>query len=84
MTEAVKEDLSFEAAMKELDEIVGRLEKGNVKLDDALKDYERGAKLRLHCAKKLNEAKAKIEKIEVGSDGKISTAPFDAEPAGGP
>ena len=84
MTEAVKENLSFEAAMKELEEIVGRLEKGKASLDDALKDYERGANLKLHCAKKLTEAKAKIEKIEVGSDGKISTALFDVEPAGGP
>ena len=58
--------------MKELDEIVGRLEKGNVKLDDALKDYERGAKLRLHCAKKLNEANSRRPLIgRLLSDGDI-------------
>ena len=41
--------LSFEQAMKELEDIVRRLESGQVKLDEAVSAYERGAALKAHC-----------------------------------
>ena len=55
------------------------LESGKAKLDDAVRAYERGAALKAHCEAKLAGAKAKIEQITVGSDGKVSLTPFDAE-----
>jgi exodeoxyribonuclease VII small subunit len=55
--------LSFEQAMKELEDIVRRLESGQVKLDEAVAAYERGAALKAHCEGKLAEAKMKVEKI---------------------
>jgi exodeoxyribonuclease VII small subunit len=79
MTDTVPLELSFEDAMRELESIVRDLETGKAKLDDAVRSYERGAELKRHCEKKLSEATAKIDTITVGSDGKISTAPFDTE-----
>jgi exodeoxyribonuclease VII small subunit len=70
--------LSFEEAMGELEKLVRQLEEGKAKLDDAIGAYERGAMLKRHCETKLNEAKAKIERINVGPDGKVSTTPFNA------
>jgi len=55
--------LSFEDALKELENIVQQLEQGKVKLDEAIAAYERGALLKQHCEKKLAEAKMKVEKI---------------------
>lgn len=68
--------LSFEDALKELEEIVRRLEAGNAKLDDALAAYERGALLKQHCESKLREAQARVDKIVLGSDGKPATEPM--------
>ncbi len=71
--------LSFEDALKELEEIVRTLEQGKGKLEDAIKSYERGAALKAHCERKLGEAQARIEKIALGADGaaKAETARFD-------
>src|SRR5690606_22107211 len=45
--------LSFEDALKELEEIVRALESGKGKLDEAIKSYERGVALKRHCERKL-------------------------------
>lgn len=73
------ETLSFEEALAELEGIVGSLESGKIPLEDSIAAYERGTALKQHCAAKLNEAQAKIEKITVGKDGKLKTTPLDAE-----
>ena len=71
--------MSFEDASVELEEIVGNLEKGTNKLDDAIEAYERGTLLKKHCEAKLRGAKARIEKIAVGSDGDVTAEPFDVK-----
>lgn len=55
--------MGFEEAMKELERIVRELESGQVKLDEAVKAYERGTALKTHCEGKLAEARTKVEKI---------------------
>ena len=67
--------LSFEDALKQLEDIVRKLETGNAKLDEAIASYERGALLKRHCEKKLREAQARVEKIVVGADGTIAAEP---------
>lgn len=69
--------MSFEQALDELRQIVGRLESGEGKLDEAIAAYERGAQLKAHCEAKLREAQAKIEKIALGPDGQPRAEPFD-------
>jgi len=65
--------LSFEEALEELEAIVRQLEAGRGRLDDAIGSYERGAALKRHCETKLNEAKAKVEKIAFAADGSLKT-----------
>jgi exodeoxyribonuclease VII small subunit len=69
--------LSFEDALKELEAIVKQLEQGQVKLDEAITAYERGALLKKHCEQKLAEAKMKVDKIDIAADGTIRTQPAD-------
>ncbi len=79
MTEKPADDVSFEAAMAELETVVSRLETGDVALEDAIKLYERGATLRAHCEARLKAAEAKVEAITLGPDG----APKGTEPLDG-
>jgi exodeoxyribonuclease VII small subunit len=71
--------LSFEDALRQLEEIVARLESGDASLDESITLYSRGDALRAQCEARLKDAQARIEKITLGSDGKPSgTEPFDA------
>ena len=72
-------ELSFEAALEELQKIVGQLESGQGKLDEAIGAYQRGAALKRHCENKLRQAKAQIEKINLSTGGEAETEPFDVE-----
>ena len=65
--------------MKELEAIVRALETGSADLDKAIGDYQRGNALKLHCLAKLNEAKLKVEQINVKADGSITTKEFASE-----
>ena len=67
--------MSFEDALAELEQIVRRLEAGQVKLDDAILCYERGAQLKRHCEQKLNEAQQRVDRIVIGPDGAIAAEP---------
>jgi len=67
--------MSFEDALAELEGIVRRLEGGQVKLDDAIQSYERGAQLKRHCETKLNEAQQRVDRIVIGSDGAVTIEP---------
>lgn len=73
------EDLSFEDALKDLEMIVGQLERGDTPLQQAIELYERGNRLRLRCAERLDAAQARIETIRLDSDGKpAGVRPFAA------
>lgn len=71
------DELSFEAALKELEGIVGRLEQGEVDLEDSIVLYERGQALKSHCEKKLKAAESRLEKIIHGANGAIGNEPVD-------
>ena len=71
--------LSFEDALSEMEDIVRRLESGQVKLEDAIDAYARGAYLKIHCEAKLKAAKARIDKIVLAPDGGIGTEPADLD-----
>ena len=71
--------MNFEQALQELEQIVRALEEGDTSLDGAIDSYERGALLKRHCEEKLAQAKARVEKISVGSDGALSASPVDID-----
>jgi exodeoxyribonuclease VII small subunit len=73
-------EMTFERALKELEAIVGRLERGDVELEESIAIYERGEALRDHCDRLLKQAEAKVEKLTLGPDGRPKgVEPFDAE-----
>ncbi len=72
-----KGELSFEKALVRLESLVRELEAGRVKLDDAVSAYEEAIKMKNICEKKLQEARMKIEKIEITPDGIPSLTPLD-------
>jgi exodeoxyribonuclease VII small subunit len=72
--------MSFEKALKELETIVTRLERGDVELEESIVIYERGEALKEHCDRLLKQAEAKVEKLIVGPSGEPSgTQPFRSQ-----
>ena len=70
--------MTFEDALRSLEDVVRKLESGEVPLDDSIELYERGEDLRKHCQARLDAAQARIERIVQGPDGRpIGTEPFD-------
>ena len=64
------DEMTFEKALAELEQIVGRLERGDVPLAESIAIYERGEALKARCAALLKEAEARVEKIRLSPDGK--------------
>ena len=72
-------EMTFEQALRALEDVVRQLEGGEVPLEESIGLYERGEALRRHCQARLDAAQARIEKIVAGPDGKPAGAvPFDA------
>jgi exodeoxyribonuclease VII small subunit len=73
-------ELSFEAALAELEKIVDSLERGDVALEESIARYERGEALKKHCETLLKAAEARVEKIKLSRDGRPEgTVPLDPE-----
>ena len=71
-------EMSFEEALGELQNIVQNIESGKENLEDTIKQYERGNALKEHCDKKLKEAKLRIDKIMQQGDT-LSLTKLDEE-----
>lgn len=72
--------MPFEMALKELESIVARLERGDVALEESIDIYTRGEALKARCDALLKQAEARIEKITLGADGKpTGAAPLDVD-----
>jgi exodeoxyribonuclease VII small subunit len=79
MVETQIEDMSFEVAMAELEQVVTQLERGDVALDASIALYERGAELKVHCEAKLKSAEEKVAAITLNGDGQpVGVTPLDA------
>ncbi|MGL4415748.1 MAG: exodeoxyribonuclease VII small subunit [Roseinatronobacter sp.] len=79
MSDKAVSEMSFEEALRGLEEIVTRLERGDVPLDQSITLYERGAALKKHCETRLNEAQMRVEAIRLSEDGTPKgTEPFSA------
>jgi exodeoxyribonuclease VII small subunit len=73
-------DMSFERALKELESIVNRLERGDVEHEESITIYERGEVLKEHCDRLLKQAEAKVEKLTFAADGSPKgTEPLDPQ-----
>lgn len=70
------DQMSFEEAMQELEQIVKNIDSGAETLDSAVSSFERGVFLKKHCEQKLSEAKLKIEKITTDGNSLIKLEPL--------
>ncbi|MFC6633041.1 exodeoxyribonuclease VII small subunit [Microbulbifer taiwanensis] len=75
---AKKKSATFEEALGELEQLVERLEAGDLPLEEALADFERGVKLTRECQQKLATAEQKV-KVLMEESGTIRELPFDAD-----
>lgn len=69
MTTKPVDELTFEEAMTELEQVLTQLERGDVALDASIQLYERGAALKARCEKKLKEAEEKVAAITLDAEG---------------
>ncbi len=74
MTDTPVSELSFEAALAELEKVVGKLESGQVALEDSIRLYERGEALKKHCEARLKAAEEKVAQITLDPDGQPTGA----------
>lgn len=73
-------EMSFEKALKELEQIVSRLERGDAELEESIALYERGELLKAHCDRVLKQAEAKVEKLTLGEGNRPAGAvPLDPQ-----
>ena len=70
-------EMSFEAALAELEQVVARLEGGQAALDESIALYARGAQLRAHCEERLKAAEARVAEIAQGPDGSVRARPVE-------
>lgn len=73
------EEKSFEENLKELEEIAKNLESGNLNLDEAIKEFEKGMALSKKCTDKLEEAEKKINILVQDGNGNLTEESFVAE-----
>lgn len=71
----VDPEITFEEALKNLEEIVKQLEEGAVSLDDSLKKFEEGVQLARVCRARLEQYQARVELL-LEEDGNLKTVPF--------
>ena len=77
------EEKSFEQALKRLEEIVERLESGELSLDESLALFQEGIGLSRSCSNRLNDAEGRIQKMVRVEDGKYILEDFETADADG-
>lgn len=75
---AEKKKPTFEQAMARIEEVVSRLEQGDVPLEEALSLFEEGTALMKQCSTQLDQAEQKVSKLLAGPDGAPVEAPMEA------
>ncbi len=70
-------ELSFEQALKRLEEIVSKLEKGEISLEESIKIYEEGHQLVKTCLAKLEKAEATVNALKKDANGDFTLEPFE-------
>lgn len=79
MKQASDSNIKFETALDRLEEIVGRLQDGNLPLDESLKIFEEGIELIRICQEKLDSAESKVSVLIKDSSGNMGEVPFNPQ-----
>jgi exodeoxyribonuclease VII small subunit len=83
MAKAKSEEMTFEAGLKRLEEVLDSLEHGDLALEEAMRAFEEGVQLVRFCHKKLDEVEKRVELLLKDDAGKFFTRPFPEEGEGG-
>lgn len=75
----MNKDLSFEKAMEKLEEIVKKLETGDLELEEALEKFEQGMKYSKYCLDVLDRTEKKITLLMQDENGNMTQEPFEDE-----
>ncbi len=79
----MEKTVSFEKSLKELEEIVVQLEKGELSLEQSLDYFQKGVKLSKSCSKLLDDAEQRVSILINGKDGEMAEQPFAVDDASG-
>jgi exodeoxyribonuclease VII small subunit len=79
MTAKKTEKANFEAALRELEAAVEKLEKGDLPLEEAMACFERGVKSAAHCQSLLKDVESRVELLLKDRDGELHREPFDSD-----
>ncbi len=72
-------ELTFEQAMAQLEDIVRQLESGDLSLDEMVQRYEEGMRLLRFCQQKLMAAEQRVKKVTITDEGTIEVSDFEVE-----
>ena len=75
-TDAPAAPFDFERSLAELEELVARIEQGDLPLEESLRSFERGVELTRACQQALARAEQKVETLLARPDGSLELAPF--------
>lgn len=78
-----RKKLSFEEALKQLESIAERIERGEIGLEESITEYEKGMDLVNHCREILAKAEQKIQQVQQRADGTLAPSEFKPEVPGG-
>lgn len=81
-TAAAIAGLTFEEGMARLEELVGRLESGQLTLDESLRLFQEGVALARRCSRQLDEVQAKVETVMTSPDGSLLVEPWETNQEG--
>ncbi|UCZ54612.1 exodeoxyribonuclease VII small subunit [Bacillus shivajii] len=73
-----QEELTFEEAMEKLESVVGKLEEGDVPLEEAISMFQEGMKLSQYCHERLQNVEKQMTQV-LDQDGEVSTFEVDGE-----
>lgn len=82
MSSPIPNETSYEQAMERLEEIVSEMESDRMPLDLMVSSYEEGMRLLQVCRQRIENARMRIESIQLNPDGKADLSPFDAAKSG--
>lgn len=75
---AKKKPVDFEHSLQQLEELVGRMEKGDLSLEQSLQAFESGIKLTRECQTTLNAAEQKVQQL-LQEQGQLVSRPLDID-----
>ena len=71
------ENINFDSALERLEEIVGKLESGQLSLEESVVLFEEGVKLSVYCQKELKKTNGKVQRLMKKLNGELELIEFE-------